>query len=82
MKIIINDKTNRLGPQTVMNLVSQVIDAGQISEGKFGKQYCYLTIFQIRLLEDLVPVVLDIAVAVRKRASGTQTFTLYVESER
>ena len=77
MRIIINDKTNGvIDVQTVMNLVSRVIDEGEISNGRFGKQYCFLTTFSVKVFANGASTTKVVSVAVERLKSGTQTFTL------
>jgi len=68
MKIIIDNRVEWLNLYTAVDMCNSVIKEGRISKGTYGKQFCFLTTFN---LSDG-----KIAVSVEKRKTGTQKFIL------
>jgi len=68
-KIIIDNKCKQLDIHTALNCVSNVIKSGMISNGTYGKQFCFMTTFDFKTG--------IVGVNAEKRKSGTHKFTVF-----
>ena len=68
-RIIINNDVEGLTDDSALKMVTAVIEQGMISEGTYGKQYCFLTTFGSG--DD------EIRVWANKTRSGTHSFKVY-----
>ena len=69
MKTIIDNRCDWLNTTTALDMVTAVIQKGKISNGTYGKQFCFLTTFKLSTSE--------IAVSCEKRKSGTYKFIVW-----
>jgi len=61
----------KISPQSALSMVRNVVDAGLISNGRYGEQYCFVTTFN-RLGNDD-----ELTVYASKTKNGTHTFRIF-----
>jgi len=66
---ITHDET--ITPQSALSMVKRVIDAGLISTGRYGEQYCFATTFNRVGNDD------ELSVYASKTKNGTHTFRIF-----
>ena len=66
-KIIIDNQSEETDAEALY-LVMKVIDEGMVSNGTYGKQYCFMSVFEIKRSDKIANVYCD------KRKSGTFKF--------
>jgi len=70
-RIIINNMAEGISDGMATRLVNQVIRYGKISTGRFGEQYCFLTVIPIDPLKNKFAVV-----TCELLRTGTNVFTI------
>lgn len=68
-KIIIDNQSEETD-EYALYLVMKVVEEGMISDGTYGKQYCFMTVFSIKIVGDKANVYCE------KRKSGTFKFII------